>query len=329
LTKDNFTVIVILTKQYGGIRVNKKKIVLAIVAVTAGIIYLVHRACSATKNAKESVPEDRLIGVFLTQDYLDSSQKLYATKVPETYTYEDGTTSSSFDYVFDGVEGFRCLTATAQMPKYVSDSTGEFIDETYESHISISDITCTMVTNVGQEENGAKVSKSEVNCYLYTYAGTGSEIVGIYCNPVYQDSEGNVYAISGHNISVSCDKDSVGLSVTNTLDYSNSKSKPSADSDEESITVNVQFSVISRPVSYTVTQYDASGKEIANQVFYPEDVPSEIEVLSDCDYAIAVETPENGDINRSLLDKDNSSFSYYTTIEGSFALGSACRLIWP
>lgn len=308
---------------------NKKKTVLAIIAVAAGIIYLVHRACSATKNATESVPEDRLIGVFLTQNALGSSQKLYATKVPETYTYEDGTTSSSFDYVFDGVEGFRCLTATAQMPKYVSDSTGEFIDETYESHISISDITCTMVTNVGQEENGAKVSKSEVNCYLYTYAGTDSEIVGIDCNPVYQDSEGNVYAVIGHNISVSCDENSAGLSVTNTISYPDSEADASADSDKESMTINMQLSVISKPVSYTVTQYDASGKEIANQVFYPEDVPSEIEVLSDCDYAIAVETLENEDINRSLLDKDNSSFSYYTSIDDTFALESACRLIWP
>ena len=192
-------------------------IILAATAILALGIGLIFKPALA-KEPKVKSPGDRLIGVFITKDYVDTfnvdayindnpdvlvsrethisvdDSPKYHDRIYARKTNPDSDDYSLHDYYFEGFEGIRCFTVSLNTPRAVPDSpTGE-IDEDYMTHISISDAECSSSRHYddGKSENGSfkpQMCKSELNCFIYAFPTGDDSTVGMYCNPVYQDND--------------------------------------------------------------------------------------------------------------------------------------------
>ena len=326
----------------------------AIIALGVGLIFKPARA----KEPKVKSPESRLIGVFITKDYVDTfnveayindnpdilvsrettvsleESSKYHNRIYAKKTNPDSNDYSIHDYYFEGFEGIRCFTVSLNKPRPVPNSpTGE-IDEAYMTHISISDAECSSSRHYedGKSENGSynpQLCESELNCFIYAFPTGDDSPVGMYCNPVYQDKDGEVYMTGGECILAASDESSVGMTLRSTMTEKYEETSSSGESLKEEITVNAELKIVSPAVNYTFSQYDSAGKLINSESFTTKDMPSEIKLLRDCNYAVVTETTENGETKHTLTDKETSDFAYYVASEKSFADKKTCSLIWP
>lgn len=333
-------------------------IILAATALLALGVGLIFKPALA-KEAKVKSPGDRLIGVFVTKDYVDNfdfdsfvaknanallsgksavsseepfeyQKKIYATKTVTPLTDEEGG-GYSYDYSFDGYEGLRCFTVQEKTPQVIQDATGEFVDEDYITHVAISEMECsTAIRNESSDGDfNPDFAELELDCNLYAFADGQSETLGMYCNPVYQDSDGNVYMLSGQCILTSNDELSIGAVLSCTLDNTYEEKASIGESVKEKCTVKVHLNIVAPPADYTVSRYDSAGELIDSQKFSASDMPSEIKVSDGCDYAVVTGTDKAGESRHTLVTKDNPKFAFYTASGGPFADSKACEFIWP
>ncbi|MBO4824026.1 MAG: hypothetical protein J5487_01390 [Lachnospiraceae bacterium] len=329
--------------------------VTVIVALCAGLVFKV----SLAKPLEADATGDKLIGVFVTEDYVDTfdidaylndnadallggdvivspgdsqkySGRIYAVRTEEPWVSEDGTEHISSDYNFEGIDGLRCFMVTenaAEEDEYgnVNNIAGRVV------RILASDMECASSSNIRSDEGNphSEVTESELNCTIYAFPNPGKEVIGIYCNPVYQDAFGNVYMVSGQGISCSNDGYSVGLTISSSIDNSYTETDTTGKTVTEKVSVNVKLSVISEPASYTFTQYDASGAAIDSQNYNPASIPATLKVAGGCEYIVVTENLKNGETKRSLVDKEAPSYTYYVPSGRSYAERKTCEAIWP
>ena len=330
--------------------------VTVIAALCAGLVFKV----SLAKPVEADATGDKLIGVFVTEDYVDTfdidsfahenadklvngnvtlsledslkyQSRIYAVKSEKTSTGEDGSEVKSPVYDFEGIDGLKCLFLTEMQSRTVSDYSGEFIDNDYPCHTLDSDMECSSVFshNVDESAAGADTNETELNCYVYAFADSSKEFIGMYCNPVYQDSEGNVYLTSGQCILTGGDAGSEGLTLTNTINESYTETSVTGKTVSEKMSIAVTLQIVSAPVNFLFTQYDSSGMAIDSQNFAPENMPDEYRINVGCEYIVVTETDKDGQIKRSLIDKEASDYTYYVASGKSYANSRKCELIWP
>ena len=329
--------------------------VTVIAALCAGLVFKV----SLAKPVEADAAGDKLIGVFVTEDYVDTfdidaylndnagallsgdvivspedsqkySDRIYAVRTEDPWVSEDGTEHLSYDYNFEGIEGLRCFMVT--------EKTGETGDYSNDNNIVgrvvrilASDMECSSSSNIKSEEDNpnSEVTESELNCTIYAFPHPGKEVIGIYCNPVYQDAFGNVYMVSGQGISCGNDGYSVGLTISSSIDSSFTETDTTGKTVTEKVTVNVKLSVISEPVSYTFAQYSASGTAIESRNYDSASIPATLKVADDCEYIVVTENLKNGETKRSIVDKEAPDYTYYVVSGSSYAERKTCETIWP
>lgn len=329
-------------------------IILAITAIVAlGVGLIFNPALAKEPNVKSS--GDRLIGVFVTKDYVDTfNVEAYINDNPDIllsretsvvlddfpnyhdriYAVKTNPAGENHDYYFEGFEGIRCFTVSLNTPRPVPDSpTGE-IDENYMTHISISDAECSSSRHYEDKDsedgaNNPQLCESELNCFIYAFPTGDDSTIEMYCNPVYQDKDGQVYMTGGQCIATANDESSIGMTLKSTMTEKYEETSSSGESSKEEIAVNVELKIVSPTINYVFSQYDSEGKLINNESFTSKDMPSEIKLLRDCDYAVVTETTKSGQTKRTLVDKENSRFFYYVASESSFADSKTCEFIWP
>ncbi len=329
-------------------------IILAATALLALGVGLIFKPALA-KEPKVKSPGDRLIGVFITKDYVDTfNVEAYINDNPDIllsgetsvalddspnyhdriYAVKTNPDDENHDYYFEGFEGIRCFTVSLNTPRPVPNSpTGE-IDEDYMTHISISDAECSSSRHYddSNSEPGAynpQLCESELNCFIYAFPTGDDSTIGMYCNPVYQDKDGEVYMTGGECILTRGDESSIGMTLKSTMTEKYEETTSSGESSKEEITVNVELKIVSPAINYVFSQYDSAGKLINDESFTSKDMPSEIKLLHDCDYAVVTETTKNGKAKRTLIDKENTRFFYYVASESIFADSKTCEFIWP
>ncbi|MBP5660458.1 MAG: hypothetical protein J6X08_03880 [Lachnospiraceae bacterium] len=329
-------------------------IILAVTAIAALGVGLIFKPALA-KEPKVKSSGDRLIGVFVTKDYVDTfNMEAYINDNPDILVSRETTVSledsskynnriyavktnpdgENHDYYFEGFEGIRCFTVSLNTPRPVPDSpTGE-IDEDYVTHISISDAECSSSRHYDDSNSepgtyNPHFCESELNCFIYAFPTGDGSALGMYCNPVYQDKDGQVYMTGGQCIAAANDESSIGMTLKSTMTEKYEETSSSGESSEETITVNAELKIVSPTINYVFSQYDSEGKLINNESFTSKDMPSEIKLLRDCNYAVVTETTKNGKAKRTLIDKENTRFFYYVASESIFADSKTCEFIWP
>lgn len=230
----------------------------------------------------ETVQEDRLIGMYITQEYLDlfdsekylndhlnqlmsgkdlvvdeAGSREYGNRVYAVYQEKDNEIG---DYVFEGLDGISFFNA--QKP-YMEDVTFALQADPEVTEIKIS------VSDSGQEAEGT------------IYCPTDRK-VSFYCNPVYQTAEGEVYLLAGTGISGDLTD---GASFSQKLDESrmtNVNGKEASEKLAVSITIQGQNAYI----RHVVAQMNAQDQKLQENVYSAEEVPDSVTVLADAAYLI-------------------------------------------
>ena len=277
--------------------------------------------------------QDRLIGVLVTDEYLDlfdmegyindnfnkhsgggflnidaSNSKyqgrIYATLATRTLKDDTGNTIDTREFVFDNVNGIAYFSATVPATEdeesFITSGSDEAVSD---GHMSI---------HYGDNENKTSL---EGTIYISISHVTKTR----YINPVYQSSDGSVYATTGNGIMLAGEQGegsvySQTLEATTTV-TENGKSK------SESVTIKISLSLMIPPEQILVLQMDENSSIISRREYRPGKLPDTLTPEKDTEY-IMVESlkrdPENNWItSRSIYDrKDQSLETFYCRDDG-------------
>lgn len=238
-----------------------KKLAVALIFVLA----LMLPGCSLLREEGEPADADRLVGVYITENYIDSFDF-------EAYVQDNASSLSGggeisredaakytrriYAEVVDGKTSFPIEGIAFIAARYEKDGesyTGsDYGDKLADVHLSINvsdDMETTVLTGK-------------------LFADSGAGHMSAYCNPVYQQADGRVYLVPGEGVSANMG------SMTHSL----SESCESAKKGERGYGMDITLEVEGRRPSekLAVLLYSAEGALLSRTEYAPEEMPEEI-----------------------------------------------------
>ncbi|MBQ8813592.1 MAG: hypothetical protein IJZ85_03715 [Lachnospiraceae bacterium] len=228
------------------------------------------------------------------EDAQKYQQRLYATLVERPLYDENGqVTSSSKEFVFEGVEGVMFYAATVNdgdRGTYTTSSSDRGISMT-KNHITVNDEG----TFVDLEGTIYVVPQTEIPTYTKY--------------PIYQEPDGDMYLVQGSSISF--DTGSEGMSMSTTYDEEVSVTDENGEKSVMGSSIKVTIEVINRPERVVVSQLDDQS-QLISRVEYPADqMPKQIVPEAETAYIIVEmfkQGMEQETIDRQLYDKEENGF---------------------
>ena len=239
-----------------------KKLAIALILALA----LSLPGCSLLREDGEPSETDRLVGVYITESYIDTfdfeayfQDNASSLSGGGEISREDTEKYSQRIYaeVVDGKTSFPIVGVPLIATRYEKDGesyTGSDCgDKLADVHLSINN-SDDMVTTVLTGE-------------IFTDSGSGR--VTAYCNPVYQQADGRIYLVPGEGMTA----DSGGSRV-----FSLSDSRESAVEGEQGYGMEITLTATGRYPSdkLAVLLYSADGELMGRTEYAPEDMPEEI-----------------------------------------------------
>lgn len=238
-----------------------KKLAIALIFALA----LMLPGCSLLREDGEPADADRLVGVYITENYIDSFDF-------EAYVQDNASSLSGggeisredaakytrriYAEITDGKTSFPIEGIAFIAARYEKDGescTGsDYGDKLADVHLSINvsdDMETTVLTGK-------------------LFADSGAGHMSAYCNPVYQQADGRVYLVPGEGVSANMG------SMTHSL----SESCESAKKGERGYGMDITLEVESRRPSekLAVMLYSAEGALLSRTEYAPEEMPEEI-----------------------------------------------------
>lgn len=238
-----------------------KKLAITLILVLA----LMLPGCSLLREDGEPADADRLVGVYITENYIDSFDF-------EAYVQDNASSLSGggeisredaakytrriYAEVVDGKTSFPIEGIAFIAARYEKDGesyTGsDYGDKLADVHLSINvsdDMETTVLTGK-------------------LFADSGAGHMSAYCNPVYQQADGRVYLVPGEGVSANMG------SMTHSL----SESCESAKKGERGYGMDITLEVEGRRPSekLAVLLYSAEGALLSRTEYAPEEMPEEI-----------------------------------------------------
>lgn len=267
-----------------------------------------------------AVPEagtdgNRLIGAFITDDYLDLFQTDIETDIRGDFRKEGrlyatidksgGERPEDWKIMFEGVEGFHML-----QPVW-TDENGEKYAAS-ECSEEICDLDLKVNFSDGSEENS-------ISGTIYFLPGKADENIAYHANPVYQTEDGRIYAVPGQGFSTSGESDE-GEHFSTTL----SEETTAADNEKkkaEKGSVTVRYCVMHKPVKITVYQMDKSHQILEKKDYNPGEMPEELTAKHGAEYFL-VETEKEMLSGEKMISREVYTYNpqEYTSAETFYAL---------
>lgn len=238
-----------------------KKLAIALIFALA----LMLPGCSLLREDGEPADADRLVGVYITENYIDSFDF-------EAYVQDNASSLSGggeisredaakytrriYAEITDGKTSFPIEGIAFIAARYEKDGescTGsDYGDKLADVHLSINvsdDMETTVLTGK-------------------LFADSGAGRMSAYCNPVYQQADGRVYLVPGEGMSANMG------SMTHSL----SESCESAKKGERGYGMDITLEVEGRRPSekLAVLLYSAEGALLSRTEYAPEEMPEEI-----------------------------------------------------
>lgn len=321
-------------------------IILACVLVVSFILGVTGAVTFAKDEATDNsdgASRDRLIGVFITTEYLDlfdfesyfqdnadkvlsggeisSSDsapyqgKLYATLAEDPYTNpETGETVMTKEYVFDGIEGIAYFSAW-----YTDESGMQYWGTGGDDAISDA--------HIGFHATDAGDS-IDMKGTIYVSTSKGSNV--FYYNPVYQTATGEVYLMSGQSMSHGGEL-SAGMSGSHAL---KEEQTVTIDGKSETVSSSIEVSTcfMDTPISTSVLQFDEDGNIVSGEDYAAGDLPFKITTSSDTEYIIVETHMKSGGgretVTRELFQPDNESLFAFSCREDGICIKQYCSIAW-
>lgn len=238
-----------------------KKLAIALIFAIA----LMLPGCSLLREDGEPADADRLVGVYITENYIDSFD--FEAYVQDNASSLSGVgeisredaakyTRRIYAEVVDGKTSFPIEGIAFIAARYEKDGescTGsDYGDKLADVHLSINvsdDMETTVLTGK-------------------LFADSGAGHMSAYCNPVYQQADGRVYLVPGEGMSANMG------SMTHSL----SESCESAKKGERGYGMDITLEVEGRRPSekLAVLLYSAEGALLSRTEYAPEEMPEEI-----------------------------------------------------
>lgn len=239
-----------------------KKLAIALIFVLA----LMLPGCSLLREDGEPADADRLVGVYITENYIDSFDfEAYVQDNASSLSGGSGEISREdaakytrriYAEITDGKTSFPIEGIAFIAERYEKDGescTGsDYGDKLADVHLSINvsdDMETTVLTGK-------------------LFADSGAGHMSAYCNPVYQQADGRVYLVPGEGVSANMG------SMTHSL----SESCESAKKGERGYGMDITLEVEGRRPSekLAVLLYSAEGALLSRTEYAPEEMPEEI-----------------------------------------------------
>lgn len=322
----------------------KRNIIISCVLVLAlAFVFGLTGFSLAQPGAAEPMEKDRLVGVFVTTEYLDLFDfesylndnigrmaaggnitidgddaryqgRLYATLKDRSMKNEEtGDAITTQDYVFEGVEGisYFCYTITDKNGTYSSVSGGDALSDGH--------------TNVSTTDNGEDISL-DATIYVAPTAGKST----FYMNPVYQSADGRVYAISGGGISFD-GGGSEGATCSQTLGATTTVME-NGETKTCSISAKINISVTYPSQRIFVLQFDTDGMILSRDEYVPGALPETITPEQGCSY-IVLETykisPDQSEtVARTLYQAGDDGLESFYCREDGICVKQRTKLNW-
>lgn len=290
--------------------------------------------------------KDKLIGVYVTKEYVDTfdferyfeenigdimndgevfiegdeqstyQNRIYATIVDEVSVDEvSGEKITHQSYKFKDLEGMGYYSPVC------------YETETENSYVAIESDAgiCDTNSHITVTDEGDMI-ELEGTIYLCT---TEEEMVEVYCNPVYQCPDGRVYLVSGHSISFSGGGE--GATMSHKVE---DKITVKENGEEKTYVNSVEMHVKTSyaPEKIIVMQMDASGNKLDYQEYEPGKLPEEIEPFADTEYFI-IETHKQdvtGEniVTRKMVGKEEAFFQTLYVGEKKVCLQTMTAIQW-
>lgn len=306
----------------------KRNIMLAVWAVLA--LYAL-TGCQLAQNNSE-MREDKLIGVLITAGHLDLNDgnanettvaenadahpdRLYATYM--LTGEEKGDIPEADEYVFENVEGIAYLSptipATAERESYIALIENAGISD---AHKSLS------------YEDGENSTTMEATIYVTPL----HEDQTYYCNPVYQSTDGSVYAVSEFGgFLVNTEAYSEGPVLSFPL-HRTTTVRENGETVTESTSITIGFSVLFAPEKIIVLQMDENNQPISQMEYSPDSMPERIMPEVDTVYFIVetIKRDESGSPKslREIYDRDTGRFATFSVREDGICIEHWTEIAW-
>lgn len=239
-----------------------KKLAIALIFALA----LMLPGCSLLREDGEPAEADRLVGVYITENHIDSFDfEAYVEDNASSLSGGSGEISREdaakytrriYAEMTDGKTSFPIEGIAFIAARYEKDGescTGsDYGDKLADVHLSINvsdDMETTVLTGK-------------------LFADSGAGHMSAYCNPVYQQADGRVYLVPGEGVSANMG------SMTHSLSESCESAKKGERGYGMDITLEVEGSRPSEKLA--VLLYSAEGALLSRTEYAPEEMPEEI-----------------------------------------------------
>lgn len=295
----------------------------------------------AQPHLAEGKQQDRLVGVFITDEYLDLFDlEGYLTKNQDGFSGGEQQLSGNAEayqgrlyasvapqsqnkaYTFGTVDGIYCFELKTL------DEGGESYTRTHVSD-EISDLSF----HVSVDDNGETTT---MDATVYLPPGN----TAYYLNPVFEDADGAIYATSGSGISMSSLETenqtytpaSEGQTCFQTLEQRVATSDAGSSS-AQTTTIRVTFETILPPQSVTLLAMDASNTVLSRQTYAPGTLPESITPTADTAYFIVESKTAAvggaGNTTRALFSDQDSYLESFCPTDRGIITKYSTQLNWP
>ena len=220
--------------------------------------------CTLAKEGAEKPQKDWLIGALITRIPIE---KTYAT----VEWIPGSVPARPFDLEFEGTEGIFLY--------YAEDR----IDGETEAFLWPRGSGFNLINDNFIEEDGKRIA--EVTGTGYFMPRVGTEVNEFYMNPIYQTADRQIYAVSGHSVSIGVGMNSPGTSCS--LKVEEKETRTLIDQTEvDQTTIEVTLQAVYEPVSIMIYQMSADDKIIKEEKYDPETSKMELKMEPETEYVL-------------------------------------------
>jgi len=310
---------------------------LAVSILLMGIVVVQLSGCQLAKTpvSGEATVEDRLVGVFITTDYIDLFNaeeyfidkmnnenvdiddyrgRLYATPVGTELITNSHTGESEelvTEYEFEGVEGI----------KYIAIHEEDVAGMGYSSSCFDAPLAWTKESTVVRDVDTHSEYELKLESELF-FSKTG---LVLCINPVYKTAEGDIYAVNGSSceVNIGGQKYSLNNSSTRTIN---------GVTETYSSTVSVAMTLVDTSEEMTLIFMDADSKEVSRTTYKSSEMPDDIKMVNGAEYIIVESAGTDKDGNaitvRNLYDKKNNKIPSFRDRGDGICIKRLSEVVW-
>lgn len=278
-----------------------------LIPLLISVLTLLLNGCSLARKDAGTDAKDTLIGVFITDGYLDmfdmdawlnanatgllsnsdtiiDNSDEYTKPLYAKINRHGSDSPLDWDISFGDIKGFKYLSPVFKDKDGSITRSSLSDDALFSAH-----------TNFTETDNG---NETEMSVTVYSVPGAVDDF-GFYANPVYQTADGKIYALPGSGIS--CDSSSEGETMSTSLS-DQIETVEDRKTKTEKATITIRYSVMFEPLKITLIQMDDKNTPLKQDIYTPGKLPEQLTAEKNTAYFI-VETEKKAPDGSIMTDR--------------------------